>query len=81
MLSLDARTGKEVARHAETTPRTAQVLGIEVSRKGNLLAIAVDAGHQAFVRLLDAARWRSAAPWRCRPVTAGWASSRATASV
>ena len=54
VLSLDARTGKEVARHAETTPRTAQVLGIEVSRKGNLLAIAVDAGHQAFVRLLDA---------------------------
>ena len=54
VLALDTRTGKEVARHAETSPKTAQVVGIEVSRKGNLIAIHVDAGHQAFMRLLDA---------------------------
>jgi dipeptidyl aminopeptidase/acylaminoacyl peptidase len=53
LLALDKK-GKELARHAETTPKTAQVLEIEVSEAGNLVAIAVDAGHETKLRLLDA---------------------------
>jgi dipeptidyl aminopeptidase/acylaminoacyl peptidase len=54
VLALDVKSGKEVARHAETAPKTALVTEIEVSRKGNLVAVAVDAGNQVEVRLLDA---------------------------
>jgi dipeptidyl aminopeptidase/acylaminoacyl peptidase len=54
LLALDTATGKELARHAETSPRTAQVNQIEVSPAGRLIAIAVDAGHQVQIRLLDA---------------------------
>ncbi|HWM84954.1 MAG TPA: hypothetical protein VNO33_03930, partial [Kofleriaceae bacterium] len=68
VLALDSKTGKELARHAETSPKTAQVIGIEVSARGNLIAIAVDAGHQAHVRLLDA---RSLAVRRTLEMPAG----------
>jgi dipeptidyl aminopeptidase/acylaminoacyl peptidase len=54
LLALDTATGKELARHAETAPATAQVVSFEVSRTGNRVAIHVDAGHQVYLRLLSA---------------------------
>jgi dipeptidyl aminopeptidase/acylaminoacyl peptidase len=54
IVALDLKSGKEVARYAETSPKTARAGDLEVSRVGNLAAIAVDAGHQVHVRLLDA---------------------------
>jgi len=54
VLAFDTKSGAEVARYTETSPKTAEVVDLEVSHAGNLIAIAVDAGHEAHLRLLDA---------------------------
>jgi dipeptidyl aminopeptidase/acylaminoacyl peptidase len=54
LLSLDAATGKELARHEETSPKTAQIEGIAVSPRGDHLALRVHAGNRTEIRLMDA---------------------------
>lgn len=54
IVAVDVKSGKEVARYTETSPKTARAGDLEVSKAGNLVAIGVDAGHQAHLRLLDA---------------------------
>lgn len=52
ILALDAKTGKEVARHA-ITPPTAQVGGITVAKRGGLIAVTLTVGNHSEIRILD----------------------------
>jgi dipeptidyl aminopeptidase/acylaminoacyl peptidase len=54
VLSLDVASGKELARYVETKPATAAIGGVTVAKKGNAVAVSVDAGNHNEVRLLDA---------------------------
>jgi dipeptidyl aminopeptidase/acylaminoacyl peptidase len=54
VLSLDAATGKEMARYVETRPVTAGIGGISVAKRGNTIAVMIDAGNHTEIRLLDA---------------------------
>jgi dipeptidyl aminopeptidase/acylaminoacyl peptidase len=54
VLSIDVATGKETARYVEPKPVTADIPAIAVARKGNMLAVMVDAGNHGDLRLLDA---------------------------
>jgi dipeptidyl aminopeptidase/acylaminoacyl peptidase len=54
VLSIDVATGKETARYSETRPATAEIAGVAVARQGNSIALTVNAGNHAEVRLLDA---------------------------
>ena len=54
LLALDTATGKELARYVERKPATATIPAIEVAKKGNLVALSVNAGNHGEVRLLDA---------------------------
>jgi dipeptidyl aminopeptidase/acylaminoacyl peptidase len=54
VLSIDVATGKETARYVETKPVTAGIPAIAAARKGNTLAVMVDAGNHGDLRLLDA---------------------------
>jgi len=54
VLALDPATGKELARYVEHKPATAAVSAIDVARRGNALALSLNAGNHADVRLLDA---------------------------
>ncbi|HET9627841.1 MAG TPA: prolyl oligopeptidase family serine peptidase [Kofleriaceae bacterium] len=54
VLALDARTLREVARYTQRDPATAQIASIAVSPRGDRLAITINAGNHATVRLLDA---------------------------
>jgi dipeptidyl aminopeptidase/acylaminoacyl peptidase len=53
IFALDAKTGKEVARHVQDAPPTAS-MSFAPSPKGDRLAVRVDAGHHGEVRILDA---------------------------
>lgn len=52
ILALDAKTGKELARHA-IAPATAQVNGLRVARRGGRIAVSLLAGNRSEIRLLD----------------------------
>jgi dipeptidyl aminopeptidase/acylaminoacyl peptidase len=54
VLSIDIATGRETARYVETRPATAEVSGIAVARRGNSIAVKVNAGNRGEIRLLDA---------------------------
>jgi dipeptidyl aminopeptidase/acylaminoacyl peptidase len=54
LLSLDAKTGKELARYVNTSPPTAP-LTVAVSPKGDRLVVGVEMGNRGEVRVLDAA--------------------------
>lgn len=54
LLSIDIATGKETARYAETRPATAVISDIAVAKRGNTLALSIDAGNHGDVRMLDA---------------------------
>jgi dipeptidyl aminopeptidase/acylaminoacyl peptidase len=54
LLSIDVASGKETARYVETKPTTADITGISVARRGNSLAVSVNAGNHSDVRILDA---------------------------
>jgi dipeptidyl aminopeptidase/acylaminoacyl peptidase len=53
VLALDAKTLVEVARY-RALPSTASVAALEVSPRGDLVAVLIDAGNHTEVRLLDA---------------------------
>lgn len=53
VLALDAKTGKELARHA-VVPATAQINGLAVAKRGGLVSASLLVGNHAEVRLLDA---------------------------
>lgn len=52
ILALDAKTGKEVARHA-IAPATAQLGGIAVAKRGGLIAVSLLVGNRSEIRILD----------------------------
>lgn len=52
ILALDARTGKELARHA-IVPASAQINNLVVAKRGGLVAASLLVGNHAEVRLLD----------------------------
>jgi dipeptidyl aminopeptidase/acylaminoacyl peptidase len=54
VVSVDVATGKELARYVETKPTTASIGALAVAKKGNLVALTVDAGNHSELRLLDA---------------------------
>jgi dipeptidyl aminopeptidase/acylaminoacyl peptidase len=54
LLSLDGKTGSPVARYRVDRPATATLAAIDVSPRGDLVAIAVDAGNYSEARILDA---------------------------
>jgi dipeptidyl aminopeptidase/acylaminoacyl peptidase len=54
LLALDTATGKELARYVERRPATATIPAIAVAKKGQLVALSVNAGNHGEVRLLDA---------------------------
>jgi len=54
VVSIDVATGKETARYVETRPATAQIAGIAVARRGDAIALTVNAGNHSEVRILDA---------------------------
>jgi len=53
VLSLDAVTGKETARYVETERSTANI-AVDVARRGNAVALTIDAGNHSELRVLDA---------------------------
>jgi dipeptidyl aminopeptidase/acylaminoacyl peptidase len=55
VLSINLATGKETARYVEARPATASIQALAVAKKGNALAVIIDAGNHREVRLLDAA--------------------------
>src|SRR5690606_31639043 len=55
ILAIDARTGKELARHA-IVPATAQINGISVARRGGRIAVSLLAGNRSEILLLDGKR-------------------------
>jgi len=54
VLRIDASTARELARYDETTAPNASVGGLEVSPKGDQVAIEIDAGDHLEVRVVDA---------------------------
>jgi dipeptidyl aminopeptidase/acylaminoacyl peptidase len=54
VLALDEKTHAETARYTQKEPPTAHVDGIEVSPRGDLIVINVDAGHHREARVLSA---------------------------
>ena len=54
VLAVDVATGKETARYVEARPATATIAAISVARKGNLVAVMLNAGNHGDLRLLDA---------------------------
>ncbi|AKT41130.1 S9 family peptidase [Chondromyces crocatus] len=54
VLALDAATGRELARYTEEHPRTAKAAELAVSRRGDRVAVRMNAGNRSEVRLLDA---------------------------
>ncbi len=52
LLALDAKTGKEVARWA-ATPKTAQISGVSVAKKGGLIGITLVNGDHSELLFLD----------------------------
>jgi dipeptidyl aminopeptidase/acylaminoacyl peptidase len=52
ILALDAKTGKETARHAFAPP-TAQINGFVVAKRGGLIAASLLVGNHAEIRILD----------------------------
>jgi dipeptidyl aminopeptidase/acylaminoacyl peptidase len=55
LLALDAATGKELARYAESKPATAEIESLVISRKGDRIGMSLGAGNHTVVRILDAA--------------------------
>lgn len=53
ILALDAKTGKELARHA-LAPATAQIGSLTVAKRGGRLAVSILVGNRSEIRLLDA---------------------------
>jgi len=60
ILALDAKTGKELARHA-IAPASAQLSGLAVARRGGLLAVTLVVGNHSEIRLLDGKKLAPAA--------------------
>ncbi|MFL5376439.1 MAG: alpha/beta hydrolase family protein, partial [Myxococcales bacterium] len=54
LLALDAATGKEKARYVEKKPALGTIDTIAVAKKGDALALLIDAGNRTELRLLDA---------------------------
>ena len=54
LLSIDAATGKEMARYVETRPATADIAGFDVAKAGSSIAATVNAGNHSEIRILDA---------------------------
>lgn len=52
ILALDAKTGKELARHA-VAPATADVIALHVAKRGGAIAAALSAGNHVEARVLD----------------------------
>ncbi len=52
LLALDAKTGKELARYA-TAPKSAQITGVSVAKKGGLLGVSIVNGDHSELVLLD----------------------------
>lgn len=52
LLSLDAQTGKVLAKH-EVKPPTAQINNIVVAKEGGLVAVTLLAGNHSIIRVLD----------------------------
>ena len=52
ILALDAKTGKEVARHA-VAPPTAQINSVVVAKRGGLIAASLLVGNHSEIRILD----------------------------
>ncbi|WP_164020808.1 alpha/beta hydrolase family protein [Pyxidicoccus trucidator] len=53
LLALDAESGEEKARYVETSPTTAIIQGVEVSKVGGLVGLSLAAGNRSELRLLD----------------------------
>ncbi len=62
LLALDAKTFVEQARYVETKPATAHIEDLAVAKKGERVALLVDAGNHTEVRLLDARTLKPAVP-------------------
>ncbi len=54
LLALDANSGKEKARYVEKHPTVASIPAIAVAKSGEALALSIDAGNRAEIRLLAA---------------------------
>jgi dipeptidyl aminopeptidase/acylaminoacyl peptidase len=52
VLALDAKTGKELARHA-VAPPTAQIQSVLVAKRGGAIAVSLLVGNHAEIRILD----------------------------
>lgn len=56
LLALDAESGKEKARYVERHPAVATIGDIAVAKRGGAVALSIEAGNHAEIRLLDGAR-------------------------
>jgi dipeptidyl aminopeptidase/acylaminoacyl peptidase len=54
LLALDARSGKEKARYVEKRPAFATIEDVAVAKSGGTLALAINAGNRAEIRLVEA---------------------------
>ena len=52
LLAIDAKTGKQLAKHA-VTPASGLINNIVVAERGNTVAISILAGNRSAVKLLD----------------------------
>jgi len=55
VLAIDVATGKESARYVEAKPATATIAEVATPKKGNVVAVVLNAGNHGDLRLLDAA--------------------------
>jgi dipeptidyl aminopeptidase/acylaminoacyl peptidase len=62
LVALDAKTFAEKARYVETKPATARIEDMAVAKKGDRIALRIDAGNHSEVRLLDAKTLKPTVP-------------------
>jgi len=55
LLALDAESGKEKARYVEKQPAVATISDVAVAKRGGAVALSIDAGNHAEIRLLEGA--------------------------
>ena len=66
LLALDTESGKEKARYVEEDPPISSISSVAVAKRGNALALTIDAGNHNEIRLLDALTLRPRAKVQMR---------------
>ncbi|MEO6576152.1 MAG: prolyl oligopeptidase family serine peptidase, partial [Polyangiaceae bacterium] len=62
LIALDPKTFAEKARYVETKPATAHIEDMAVAKKGERIALVIDAGNHSEIRLLDAKTLKPTVP-------------------